>query len=152
MVLEPAFPVGTYLSLKTIDTSSTTPPMSDRPGSNMPETSPVPADPPISEETTPIPPAPAPIKKIARKGKWRQDQGPVIGLARRKGERNPLKWGFQFDDEWLGHAVWKDCEDLPALAKQEGENAAPAGSKKSKRGIMGMLTFWKRKEEVLTSE
>ena len=34
----------------------------------------------------------------------------IRGLARRKGEKNPYKWGFDIDESLLAKPYWRDGE------------------------------------------
>lgn len=37
----------------------------------------------------------------------------MYGLARRKGEPNPWKWGLEFDSKFLGHKALEGSHELP---------------------------------------
>jgi len=42
-------------------------------------------------------------------------RGPVYGLARRKGERNPKNYGLEFDSKYLGHPALAGSHELPPV-------------------------------------
>ena len=67
--------------------------------------------------------------------------GNIKGLARRKGESNPFKWGFEVDESVLGNPAWQNSKTLPPrkapkIPKEPGENKGP--------GFLGKL-FGKKK-------
>ncbi|KUJ09425.1 uncharacterized protein LY89DRAFT_741136 [Mollisia scopiformis] len=45
--------------------------------------------------------------------------GQVYGLARRKGEKNPLKWGLSFEEGLLGHKALEGSRSLPPRDRDE---------------------------------
>ncbi|KAF8860178.1 hypothetical protein BDZ45DRAFT_588733, partial [Acephala macrosclerotiorum] len=89
----------------------------------------------------------------------------VHGLARRKGELNPMKWGFTVDDSILDHKKMKKSRDLPPRdkelykewkkgvdddwSKREKSKVAKREAEKEKRreekGPGLLVGFWKKK-------
>ncbi|KAF4637762.1 hypothetical protein G7Y89_g318 [Cudoniella acicularis] len=63
----------------------------------------------------PVAPRPA---NPPRKPKWNERKGKVHGIVRKKGEKNPLKWGLSFDDDLKGHPKLENAEPLPPTKKQ----------------------------------
>jgi len=72
----------------------------------------------------------------------------VRGLARRKGEANPFKWGFDIDDSLLSHPKWKNAPDLPPLKTPK----KPKVKKEKGRGLIGKLGGFFEKGEKKKKE
>lgn len=49
----------------------------------------------------------------------KQKKGEVYGIVRRKGEKNPLKWGLQFEEGLLDHKALRYAHELPPRDKAE---------------------------------
>jgi hypothetical protein len=80
-------------------------------------------------------------KKKGQPAAWRcNNDTKVHGLARRKGEMNPMKWGFHIHDDLKDHKRWKDAPDLPA-------RKSPKNKRKGGGGVLGKLKLWGKKKD-----
>ncbi|PVH72407.1 hypothetical protein DL98DRAFT_539263 [Cadophora sp. DSE1049] len=89
-----------------------------------------------------------------RKSKWLQDDGHLIGIARRKGEKNPFNWNVEVDPQYARYAPkgWSPAFPPPAEKKKKkkrasstNSSASGSGSEKKGGGVLGKLMFWKKK-------
>ncbi|XMA19239.1 hypothetical protein WAI453_012030 [Rhynchosporium graminicola] len=108
-------------------------------------------------------PAAAPPNPLAypRKNKWLQDDGHLVGLVRRKGEKDRTNYNVKLDAQF-GKFAPEDWDPLlPPLTekkKKEKEKKSTSGSgssssssgsgKDDKEGLLGKLMFWKKKGKV----
>ncbi|KAI9046828.1 hypothetical protein LZ554_008909 [Drepanopeziza brunnea f. sp. 'monogermtubi'] len=81
-------------------------------------------------------PAPCPLPtQRPRKNIWLQGQDPIIGLKRKKGDRNRANWRFEIDNKWLGHSFvhgHTEWNDLPRTRKNgEGDETSSSSSSSS---------------------
>ena len=91
------------------------------------------------KQQQPLPPSPSRITRHERqpagpgkakdkKKKKLPHKGKVNGLACRKGEHNPFKWGFNIDDSLKDHPKWQ--APLPPLKTPKKGKAKDEGGEK----------------------
>ncbi|KAG4422157.1 hypothetical protein IFR04_004663 [Cadophora malorum] len=94
---------------------------------------------------------PQPLIK-PRKIKWLQDDGHLIGIARRKGDKNPFRWNVEVDPQYARYAPHGWSPAFPPVVEKKKKKKAPStnssasgsGSDKKGEGVLGKLMFWKK--------
>jgi len=64
---------------------------------------------------------------------WRTQKGKIHGLARRKGEKNPMKYGISFDASLLSHPRMANTEKLPPLKTPKNPSEPKTSEEKGKK-------------------
>ncbi|KAK0105489.1 hypothetical protein ONS95_004149 [Cadophora gregata] len=93
-----------------------------------------------------------------RKNKWLQDdRSHLIGIARRKGDKNPLNWNVEIDPQFARFAPKDWSPDFPPPPVKKKKQRPPStdsdtsgsGSdgKKKGGGVLRKLMFWKKKKK-----
>lgn len=89
--------------------------------------------------------AAVPTERRKRWNSWAEHKGPIKGLARRPGERNPYRYGFQISDTQLIHANVVFSEKLPPLSESARRRVRRKKWNREKLGeMLERLKIWKK--------